>query len=202
MVRTAPPASSIALLSTALLSTVLLGTGCDSDCVDTSRVNGTYAMWHTTLNTAEGGDATVSESYPSYDVFVNGWSKWKINWSAGSDTINADITDVAESQSGPDAVVGTTQSFAGSLTSSADDCNTFAMHVEGSFETRADTTHAFMYDANVVYVGDHLNGTFTYSDTFTGTAEDGSAVSGMLENATGELSGTLQIDGFDTGFSE
>lgn len=192
MVRIVLPVSLIALLST----------GCDSDCADTSRVNGTYAMWHAALNTAEGGGATVSENYPSYEVFINGWSKWKINWSAGTDAINADITDVGEAQSGPDASAGTTQPFSGTLTSSADDCNVFAMHIEGNFETASDTTHAFVYDADVVYVGDHLNGTFTYSDTFTGTAEDGTAVSGMLESATGELSGTLQIDTFDTGFSE
>ncbi|MES2638276.1 MAG: hypothetical protein V4850_02310 [Myxococcota bacterium] len=196
MVRIVPPVSLFGL------ALALLASGCDSDCADSSRVNGTYAMWHTALNTGEGGGATVSENYPSYEVFINGWSKWKINWSSGTDTINADITDVAEPQSGPDGLVGTTQPFAGSLTSSADDCNVFAMHIEGNFETTSDTMHAFVYDASMVYVGDHLNGTFTYSDTFTGTAEDGTATSGMLENATGELSGTLQIDGFDTGFSE
>ncbi|MDP2317304.1 MAG: hypothetical protein Q8P41_30755 [Pseudomonadota bacterium] len=191
MIRIALPLSLLALLST----------GCDSDCADTSRVNGTYAMWHTVLNAGEGG-ATASENYPTYDVFINGWSKWKINWSAGSDTINADITDVAEAQSGPDGVVGTAQAFSGSLTSSAEDCNVFAMHIEGNFETTADTTHAFIYDADVVYMGDHLSGTYSYADTFTGTAEDGSSISGQLENATGEVSGTLQIDGFDTGFSD
>ncbi len=192
MVRTALSVSLIALLAT----------GCDADCADTSRVNGTYAMWHTVLNTADEGGATVSENYPSYDVFVNGWSKWKINWSAGSDTVNADITDVAEAQDGPDGAVGTTQAFSGSLTSSASDCNVFTMHIEGDFASKADTTHAFVYDAQVVYVGDHLNGTFSYTDSFVGVDADGAAISGALENATGEVSGTLQIDAFDTGFSE
>lgn len=180
----------------------LTATGCDADCADTSRINGTYAMWHTVLNAGEEGGATVSEDYPSYDVFVNGWSKWKVNWSAGNDTINADITDVAEVQSGPDATVGTTQAFSGSLVASEADCNAFTMHIEGNFTSKARTTHAFIYDAQLVYVGDHLNGTFTYSDSYTGTDSDGEAISGALENATGEVTGTLQIDAFDTGFSE
>ena len=99
-------------------------------------------------------------------------------------------------------MVGTTQPFSGSLVSSAEDCNAFTMHIEGNFETVSSSVHAFVHDAEVVYMGDHLNGTFAYTDTFTGTAADGTALSGGLANATGEVQGTFQFDGFDTGFSE
>jgi hypothetical protein len=190
MLRTVLPVSLLALLST----------GCDADCADASRLNGTYAMWHTVLNTSTG--ATVSEDYPGYGVFVNGWSKWKVNWAAGSDTVSADITDVAEGQSGPAGAVGTTQPFSGSFVPSAKDCNAFTMHLDGVFEGTSGSSHLFVYDAELVYMGDHLNGTFAYTDTFTATAEDGSALSGGLTDATGEVQGTLQIDGFDTGFLE
>jgi hypothetical protein len=163
-------------------------------------VNGTYAIWHTVDNTSDG--AVVSEGYPSYGVFVNGWSKWKINWAAGSETLSADITDVAEAQSGSEAEVGPTQTFSGSFVRSEADCNAFAMHLDGVFDGTSGSSHLFVYDAELVYMGDHLNGTFAYTDTFTASAADGSALSGGLTGATGELKGILQIDSFDTGFSE
>jgi hypothetical protein len=189
-----------ALFLATLLSTLA---GCDSDCADTSRINGTYAMWHTVLNAGADGGATADEGYPSYQVFINGWSKWKITWSSGSGTVNADITDIAEYQGDFNDGSTTSQSFEGTMAENDDNCNTFTLHLTGDFETTVDTVNSFTYDATMAYMGDHVAGTFTYTDTYTGTAEDGSPTSGGLSGASGDLSGTLQTDGkFDTGFAE
>lgn len=192
MLRTIVPVSLIALLSS----------GCDSDCADAARVNGTYAMWHTVQNVGEGGAATVSEDYPSYQMFINGWSKWKIKASTIGGSLNADITDVAEYQGNYNEASPTTQAFSGALTLTETNCNAFNMRIEGEFGTTVDTSHTFVYDADLVFAGDHVAGTFSYSDTFAGTADDGSALSGAFENAKGEVSGTLQLDDFDTGFAD
>jgi hypothetical protein len=172
--------------------------GCDTDCADTSRLNGTYAMWHNVLNMGAAGTATVSEDYPAYQMFINGWSKWTIKASTSGGTFNTDILDVAEFQGDYNDSDPTTQAFAGTLTASDTNCNSEALHLEGEFNTTSGTVHTFTYDAETVYVGDHITGTFTYTDTYAGA--DGS--SGGLTGAEGELNGTLQVDGFDTGFSD
>lgn len=192
MLRTILPVSLVAILAT----------GCDSDCADASRVNGTYAMWHSVMNVGEGGEATVSENYPSYQMFINGWSKWKVKANTTSGSLNTDITDVADAQGDYNEEAPTTQPFAGTLTVTETNCNAFNFALSGQFGTTSHTTHTFEYAADLVFSGEHVAGTFTYTDSFSGTAEDGSAVTGMLENASGEVSGTLQIDDFDTGFGE
>ncbi len=192
MFRTILPVSLVAILAT----------GCDSDCADASRANGTYAMWHSVTNVGQGGTATVSENYPSYLVFVNGWSKWKIKASTTSGSLNTDITDVADTQGDYNEADPITQPFSGSVTASDDNCNAFAVHFEGDFDTTASTTHTFVYDADLVFSGEHVSGTFTYTDTFTGTDGDGNTISGALDKASGEVSGTLQLDDFDADFAE
>ena len=189
------------IIFAASLSIVFLA-GCDSDCADTARLNGTYAMWHSVQNMGPAGTATVSDNYPSYQMFINGWSKWTIKASTSGGTFNTDILDVAEFQGDYNDDAPATQAFAGTLTASDTNCNAMTLHLEGAFSTTSGSDHIFTYDAEALYVGDHLTGTFSYADTFTGTAEDGSEISGALEGATGDLNGTLQVDGFDTGFSD
>lgn len=180
----------------------VLATGCDADCADTARLNGTWAMWHQVLNAGAGGTATVDEDYPSYQMFINGWSKWKIKSSTSSGAFNVDVTDVAERQGDYNDGAPSTEPLAGTLTVDETNCNAFALHLEGTFSTTSGTDHAFTYDANAVYMGDHISGTFTYDDSYTGTDADGNATSGGLTGAAGELNATLQLDGFDTGFGE
>jgi hypothetical protein len=186
------------LASVALVA--VLASGCDSDCADASRINGTYAMWHTVQNVGGEGAAAVSEGYPSYVTFINGWSKWKLKASTTAGSFNVDVTDVADEQGDYNDGDPTTQPFSGTLTVSETNCNVMSVLLEGEFSTTVNTTHTFSYASEYVFAGDHLAGTFTYTDSFSGTADDGSAVSGGLENAEGEISGTLQLDEFETGF--
>lgn len=175
---------------------VIMLTACDTDCEDASRINGTYATWHTVLNSS---DVDKSEGYPSYQMFFNGWSKWDITWQSSGGGLQADITDVAELQ-GDMNTLGepATQTFSGKLTSADDNCNVFVMDLEGNFETTVGTNHTFVYHSDLVFMGDHLSGTFTYDDSYTG-ADD---TSGEIANVKGEVSGTMQDDTFDTGFIE
>jgi hypothetical protein len=188
------------LLCALALAPVL--TGCDSECVDAARLDGTYAMWHSVQNMGDGGTATVSDDYPSYQMFINGWSKWKVKASTSAGTFNADITDVAEFQGDYNDGGATTQAFAGTLTASEKNCNALTVVIEGEFDTSVGTTHAFTYEAEMLFTGEHLAGRFSYADSYTGTDDAGAAVSGALTDAQGELSGTLQVDDFDTGFAD
>lgn len=192
MIRTILPVSLV----------VLLAAGCDSDCQDASRLNGTYAMWHSFTNVGAGGTVTPSEDYPSYTMFVNGWSKWKVKASTTGGSFNTDITDFEDEMGDKNEGTPSTQPFSGDLSVVEANCNAFTLHIEGTFETTVDTEHTFVYDADLLYTGDHLNGSFTYSDSYVGTAEDGSATSGQLDGATGEFNGTLQYDDFDADFTE
>lgn len=177
--------------------------GCDSDCEDASRIKGEYAMWHTVLNAGQDGGATMDEAYPSYDVFVNGWSRWNITWSAAGGTVQASVTDVLEIQSDGEADEAVEAQLAGTLVSQDDNCNVFDMALSGTYETAADTTHTFNYASRFVFYGDHIAGDYTYSDTWEGLDSTGAPTSGYLENAAGDMYGTLQTDGtFDTGFTE
>ena len=174
---------------------------CSSD-LDAARLNGTWALWHQVLNVGTGGTAQVDEDYPSYQMFINGWSKWKVKASASSGAFNVDITDVSEYQGDYNDDAPSTESFAGNLTVDEKNCNAFLLHMEGDFSTTSGTTHAFVYDADAIYMGDHMAGSFTYDDSYTGTDADGNSMSGGLTGASGELNATLQLDGFDTGFAE
>jgi hypothetical protein len=171
--------------------------GCDADCQDTQRINGDFAVWHTVLNAGDG--ATFDENYPTYDIFVNGWSEWKITWQAGAGTMNVDIADRNERASlqTPPSL----ESFTGTLTTGDDNCNAFDMETSGDYTSAVGTVHSFSYTAHVVLAGDHYNGTFIYDDTYTGTDAEGNPISGGLSGAEGTVEGVHQSDGsFDTGF--
>lgn len=178
--------------------------GCDADCEDASRINGEYAMWHSVLNANQEGGATMDEAYPSYEVFINGWSRWNLTWSASGGTVSAEITDVPELQSGGEGASSTPETFSGTLTSADDNCNVFNLDLSGDFTTASGSTHAFTYTAEMVFYGDNMSGTFAYDDTWSKPGEDGAApTSGQLAGASGDLQAVRQTDGtFDTGFGE
>jgi hypothetical protein len=179
-----------------LTLTIALLAGCDADCDDTTRLNQTWAMWHAPLD-ATGG-ITADENYPTYQVFSNGWSKWKIAWSQDAANVDVEITDAAERQGNLNTGAPAAQKFSGQLLASEDNCNALVLDLTGEFETTSGTRHAFDYTANLVYYGEHLAGTYTYSDTWT--SED---TSGAMSEIHGDVRGTAEDAdaGFDTGFT-
>jgi hypothetical protein len=167
--------------------------GCASECDDGTRLDGTYAAWHALTNAdAEGGTAVRDPAWPAYEAFVNGWTKWRLDWS-GMGVVAVTITDAAERQG--ELVEGAVpQTFTGEMAASDDNCNVLRLTLSGDWDTPSGETLTFSYAADLTFVGEQLNGTFTYDDTMASTGAAG------LTAARGEISAVLQADGeFDTG---
>lgn len=205
-------------LSLALV-VVPLAAGCDADCDDAGRANATWAMFHQILNAppaaaldAGKAEATMSENYVSvsYGIFANGWSRWDVTRNAGSGTASIVITDAPELQGEayPDGIVKRQQFDDQPMKSVADNCNVFELDLSGDYPNPAGTTHTFEYKGTLTFLGDHLSGEFSYSDTFTGAPDGGAedsggadVASGSIDGAVGEVTGTRSsADKFDTGF--
>ena len=187
---------------------------CDADCEDLDRMNGTYAVWHQVGNSPmEGVDSplTISEGYPTQELFINGWTKWKLTYQSSSNGVAIAMTDVLESSDTP----GEEKPFeavemVGTMTMTEDNCNVVdiaikddyaASRTDGEGVTLSNNTHQFDYTAHLVFYGDQLSGTFTYGGSFSGTAPDGTSASGEMSGATGSVIATRKSDtDFDTGF--
>ncbi|GDX82038.1 hypothetical protein LBMAG42_38490 [Deltaproteobacteria bacterium] len=190
-----------------MLLLALLLPGCDADCDDPTRINGSYAAFHDILNMgapedagkAAAGDAGTAEGYDdvSYAVFANGWSRWDLTWAASTGKLKITAFDSKERMGDPGLVNGQSFTWSGDLVEHPDNCNNFDLAVRGELVTSMGTTHNFKYDATLAWQGSGLAGTYTYTDGFTG--EDGSA--GALTNAKGDVFLVEQgSEGFDTGF--
>jgi hypothetical protein len=182
-------------------------TACTSECDDATRVNGTWAFFHAVGNVGTEGGATVDENYPSYDVFVNGWTRWEIAWSAAGN-VTVRMTDAPERQG--DYGAAAEQTFQGTMISSEDNCNRVRLDLEGTWDGASGSQHAFTYGADLTFTGDGLAGAFAYSDTWSQTydtndtgdgSQVGQTVEGALTGATGEVRAAYQTEGFDTGFA-
>lgn len=177
---------------------IALFAGCDAECKDPTRLNDmTWAMWHVALDAS--GESSVDSNYPTYQVFSNGWSKWDLAWAQNGADVNVEITDAKERQGDlNDAIVPTTQSFTGQLLASEENCNALTLELEGDFETTSGTVHTFQYAADLVFTGEHLNGRYTYSDSYAGEG-----VTGQMSEVHGDVWGTAEDGGgdFDTGFT-
>jgi hypothetical protein len=176
--------------------TIALLAGCDADCEDTTRLNHTWAMWHDPLD-AEGG-VSADESYPTYQVFANGWSKWTFAWAQDGANVDVEIADARERQGDLNDGTPETQAYSGQLLASDENCNALSLELSGIFETTSGTRHTFSYASDFTFYGDHLAGTYTYSDTWS----DGTS-SGAMSEIHGEVRGTAEDSGsdFDTGFT-
>jgi hypothetical protein len=169
--------------------------GCASECDERARVDGTYAAWHTFTESAEPGAPTSRDpAWPAYEAFVNGWSRWDLAWSDVG-VVTLQITDAAERQGELTDGAPTVQSYTGQMLEGEDNCNRLALSFAGDWDTPSGETLTFTYAADLTFVGDRLNGTFSYADTMASTGAAG--VSGV----TGQVTAVLQSDDtFDTGF--
>ena len=202
-----------------MMSVVLLLVGCDADCDDPARINGTYAAFHAMFNaTGEGSDGVtgdtgdtgdtdttakagpaVVEGYDdlSYALFANGWSQWALTWAESTGSLKVAAADARERMGDPALVDGQTFTWSGQLTQDGTNCNAFDLVMRGIYTTSSGTTHDFDYTSSLTWQGEALSGTFTYADTFSGAG----GTSGSITAATGEVSLVGQPSGqFDTGF--
>jgi hypothetical protein len=219
------------MVSSPLFSLLAALGGCDADCEDPGRINGDYAVFHDVLNVqgssgnsggddsggGSGGDSgdtatasakgaggnAVVDGYDglSYSAPINGWTQWDMTWSPSTNKLAITASDAKEVMGDPGDALTTTFAWNGTLTPSEDNCNAFAMTVNGAWVTSQATTHNFNYKADLLWTGEGLSGTYTYSDSYV--IGDNPNPSGGITNATGEAVFVLQTDGkFDTGFFE
>jgi hypothetical protein len=144
---------------------VAAGSGCGVDCGPPTQVNGAYAMFANVL-TYEG---TNLEAFPSYQSPANGESEWLIAFDAisGQTTIGIDG-----------------QSFDAGGTWDTTQCGVFSLQFGGLYLSAANTSHLFEANGDFVGYGDHVEGTWTYSENWS----DGQGESGTFD-ADGQLAG-------------
>ncbi|MED5369966.1 MAG: hypothetical protein VX899_03040 [Myxococcota bacterium] len=154
---------------------------CASECDDMSRVNGTYEVL-STVNTFEPEDA--AEDMPTYSVFFNGLWDWDLQYQRDSGNLRLKIDG---------------QETTARLTEGAGSCNRFGLRIPawtfvgdatelGDAEP-VDANHALEWEAELVWQGEELSGTYTVIDEWSTT--DG--LSGSM-SATGTVAGTLVED--------
>ncbi|HND33426.1 MAG TPA: hypothetical protein PKY30_03585 [Myxococcota bacterium] len=183
-------------------------TGCDPDCTDFDRIDGTWEVWMTVDNVpregSEGG-LTLSEGYPTEELFINGTSRWKLNYQPSSERMTVLMNDVLEPTDLPgENFVFTRVEIGGSLKQDTENCNVLDLAMEDTYaasttsftgEILTNSSHTFTFAANLVYAGDQLSGTFTYSDTVQGTDGDEVPFEGSITDASGTFLGTRAVGG-------
>jgi hypothetical protein len=162
-----------------LLGPVLaLLAACDSECDDPKRIDGQWAVfanatssdWQVTGFTEEeraaGDQAALLDN-----IFPNGWSTWDIRYTPGRDRYAIEIDG---------------QNFEADHTPDATSCNRIQLTMAGLYQAPEGSTHEFDMDAEVVWTGDELVGSFAYADAWTTDEKDG-----VVRIPAGELRATL-----------
>ena len=134
-----------------LAAIILASTGCDPDCGDPARIDGTYEVSQNVLDANAVSGENLS-AYHTGDTIFNGTSDWTIKWVPGASSFQMAING---------------QPYTGSYTESDASCNTFNMVVEGAYPTDAGSEHTFTWDGDLTWFGDELAGSFSYADTWT-----------------------------------
>ena len=156
--------------------------GCDADCRNNKRMDGTYAVWATVTSGAEEITGDNVEEYPFDEIgLINGWSTWQMTFVPSNSSFQMEIDG---------------QPFTGAVTTSADNCNAFNLVFSGAYDTDAGTTHTLSWTGDLVYMGDHLGGTWSYQDSWVGAGISGTLTvprgefNGNVEGSTGDFSDT------------
>lgn len=145
-----------AVFGVALTGGVLAG-GCDPDCDDSRRVDGTYAAFHAIQNTgatdevvalggadsgdageaaADEGNAQISGDYAdyAYGTLVNGWTRWTMTWVPSQEKARLEVIDAKERMGdvaeGDGSVVA--HDFDAKLAAEEGDCAGFTMSMSGT----------------------------------------------------------------------
>lgn len=152
---------------------LLLGaTGCDPDCGNPARIDGTYEVWQNVIDSDAVSGENLS-AYPYDDTIFNGGSEWTVKWVPGASSFQLAING---------------QPFTGTYSESETSCNTFDMVVEGDYPTEAGSTHALVWEGQLTWFGDELAGSFSYQDTWENETTDGS---GSINVPEGNFAGVL-----------
>lgn len=162
-----------------LLPALLCLPACDPDCADPARLDGLWAVAmgpaddQAALTVAQGD--VPDERALLWESLANGTREWEITHVPASGRTTVLIGD---------------QTFRATREQGADNCNELAVRFSGTWQGEAE--HRFDLRTDLVWRGDTMAGTFTYSDSW---ALGGAA--GTVEIPLGELT-ARRVQG-DTG---
>ena len=164
-----------------LLPAVLFLPGCDADCADSTRLNGTYRLESNV--SADDWEVSGWEDGPMIDetehlmgLFVNGTSTWEVRELPSSGNLLLTIDG---------------QGFEAAMSTAEDNCNRLDLEMEGSWNNPENgALHQFVWMADLLWSGDALSGSWSYEDQWT--LEDRS---GTVFLPSGELQGSLREGG-------
>ena len=125
--------------------------------------------------------ATVSKGYHPLvgqaallaQLPLNGQRSWALKYVPGDDSYTLSIDD---------------QRVVAKATPSDDNCNQLALTAEGNFEGDEGSLHAFSLEADLLWTGDGLSGSFSYADAWTWDGR-----SGEVRLPDGEHEGLQQV---------
>ena len=160
----------------ALLSAVVVLPSCAPDCAEPARLDG---VWTVALGPADDQAAlTVAQgTVPDertllWEALANGTREWELTHVPASGRTTVLVGD---------------QTYRATREQGADNCNEMALRFSGTWQGEAE--HRFDLRTDVVWRGDSMAGTFTYSDTWS---LEGAA--GTLEIPAGELTARRVTD--------
>lgn len=153
-----------------------MASACDADCENPKRLDGSYVVWSFVSD-----HSSMSDDYPSYEVFYNGWSEWTLTYVPSQKTFNLELDE---------------QPYTAGYQSSDNSCNRFSLSFEGRYVAESGSEHDFAWSGDLIYLGQKLGGTWTYESSWS----DPSTGANGTVNTKGQLTGTTANNTFDTGF--
>lgn len=153
----------------ALLSAGLALPACDPDCADPARLDG---LWEVALGPADDRAALTVAQGEVHDERALLWA------ALPNGTRGWELTHVPAS--GRTTVLVEGQTYRATREQGAENCNELALRFSGTWQGEAE--HRFDLRAQLVWRGESMAGTYSYSDTWT---QEGAA--GTLEIPLGEL---------------
>ncbi len=159
--------------------TPLWAAGCDADCGNPARLDGSYRVHENTTSvdgwtvTGFDEDQTDEQTTLLYGVFANGLSTWDLKYVPADKGFRVTVDG---------------QQYDASYTPAQDNCNRFDLAFEGLWTNPENgATHQFTWDGQLVWTGDELGGSFVYEDAW---GLDGST--GTVTIPDGEIRATLK----------
>jgi uncharacterized lipoprotein NlpE involved in copper resistance len=149
-----------ATLCLGLLVTLM---GCKNECDTPARINGSYAV-NTEISSAGTITGDNLDAYPEGATFLKGWSEWDLQYQPAQIEVDIDING---------------QSYTADYLEDPTSCNAFGLSFVGTWLAEGGTLHNFEWVGDLHYVGTHLEGDFSYSDSWS-------------DPATGEA-GTIEV---------
>jgi hypothetical protein len=151
-------------------------TACQTDCDDFGRFDGDWVAWsHDSSGeaavTGYDGDELEEAQAIAAATFANGGRTWTLQYVPNSEALRVKLDG---------------QAWDGKFTPEPDNCNIFALTFGGEYGSDRGSVHSFEWSGQLTFLGDQLNGTFSYADSWI--LEDRS---GTLNIPAGEVEMTL-----------